>query len=362
MQVPTIRDVYRARQTIAPYFQRTPLHYSMGLSEMLDAEVYIKHEEHLPLGAFKSRGGVNLLFNLSEEEKRRGLITSSTGNHGQSLASAGREFGARVLIGLPENANPVKVAAMRSLGAELIFHGETFDDARDYCERLAREEGYRYVHAVNEPHLIAGVGTASLEIIEDLPDVDVIMLPLGGGSGIAVNEPHLIAGVGTASLEIIEDLPDVDVIMLPLGGGSGIAGACIVAKAIDSGIQVIAVQSEAAPAAYLSWKQGELVDAPMETFAEGVATKSGYELPQRIMRGMLDDFLLVSDDDIRRAIGLLVEKAHTLAEPAGATALAGAVKHANSLKGKKVSVTISGANITADRLAEALKVYQESER
>ena len=324
MQVPTIRDVYRARQTIAPYFQRTPLHYSMGLSETLDAEVYIKHEEHLPLGAFKSRGGLNLLFNLSEEEKRRGLITSSTGNHGQSLASAGREFGVRVLIGLPENANPVKVAAMRSLGAELIFHGETFDDARDYCERLAREEGYRYVHAVNEPHLIAGVGTASLEIIEDLPDVDVIMLPLGGGSGIA--------------------------------------GACIVAKAIDSGIQVIAVQSEAAPAAYLSWKQGELVDAPMETFAEGVATKSGYELPQRIMRDMLDDFLLVSDDDIRRAIGLLVEKAHTLAEPAGATALAGAVKHANSLKGKKVSVTISGANITADRLAEALKVYQESER
>ena len=324
MQVPTIRDVYRARQTIAPYFQRTPLHYSMGLSEMLDAEVYIKHEEHLPLGAFKSRGGINLLFNLSEEEKRRGLITSSTGNHGQSLARAGREFGVRVLIGLPENANPVKVAAMRSLGAELIFHGETFDDARDYCERLAREEGYRYVHAVNEPHLIAGVGTASLEIIEDLPDVDVIMLPLGGGSGIA--------------------------------------GACIVAKAIDPGIQVIAVQSEAAPAAYLSWKQGELVDAPMETFAEGVATKSGYELPQRIMRDMLDDFLLVSDDDIRRAIGLLVEKAHTLAEPAGATALAGAVKHANSLKGKKVSVTISGANITADRLAEALKVYQESER
>ena len=324
MQVPTIRDVYRARQTIAPYFQRTPLHYSMGLSEMLDAEVYIKHEEHLPLGAFKSRGGLNLLFNLGEEEKRRGLITSSTGNHGQSLASAGREFGVRVLIGLPENANPVKVAAMRSLGAELIFHGETFDDARDYCERLAREEGYRYVHAVNEPHLIAGVGTASLEIIEDLPDVDVIMLPLGGGSGIA--------------------------------------GACIVAKAIDPGIQVIAVQSEAAPAAYLSWKQGELVDAPMETFAEGVATKSGYELPQRIMRDMLDDFLLVSDDNIRRAIGLLVEKAHTLAEPAGATALAGAVKHANSLKGKKVSVTISGANITADRLAEALKVYQESER
>ena len=320
MQAPTIRDVYRARKTIAPHFQPTPLQYSMGLSELLGAEVYIKHEEHLPLGAFKSRGGMNLLANLSSEEKRRGLITSSTGNHGQSIASAGREFGVRVLIGLPENANPVKVEAMRSLGAELIFHGETFDDAREHCERLAREEGYRYVHAVNEPLLIAGVGTASLEIIEEMPDIDVLMLPLGGGSGIA--------------------------------------GACIVAKAIDPSIQVFAVQSEAAPAAYLSWKRGEMVEAPMETFAEGVATKSGYELPQRIMADLLDDFLLVSDDDIRGAIGLLVEKAHTLAEPAGATAVAGAVKHADRLKGKKVSITVSGANITAKRLAEALEVYQ----
>ncbi len=322
MQAPTIRDVYRARRTIAPYFQRTPLHYSMGLSELLEADVYIKHEEHLPLGAFKSRGGINLLSNLSEEEKRQGLITSSTGNHGQSIASAGREFGVRVLIGLPENANPVKVAAMRSLGAELIFHGENFDDAREYCERLAREEGYRYVHAVNEPLLIAGVGTASLEIIEELPDIDVMLLPLGGGSGIA--------------------------------------GACIVAKSIDPSIQVYAVQSEAAPAAYLSWKKGELVEAPMDTFADGIATKAGYGLPQQIMADLLDDFLLVSDDDIRRAIGLLVEKAHTLAEPAGATALAGAVRHADRLKGKKVSVTVSGANITAERLAEALAIYGET--
>ena len=322
MLAPTIRDVYRAKRLIAPYYQRTPLHHSMGLSELLEAEVYIKHEEYLPLGAFKSRGGVNLLANLTPEERQRGLITASTGNHGQSIASAGKEFGARVLIGLPENANPVKVAAMKALGAELIFHGENFDDAREHCELLAREEGYRFVHAVNEPLLIAGVGTASLEIVEDLPDVEVMMLPLGGGSGIA--------------------------------------GACIVAKAIDSSIQVIAVQSDAAPAAYLSWKQGEIAEAPTATFAEGVATKSGYELPQQIMADMLDDFLLVSDDDIRRAIGLLVEKAHTLAEPAGAIALAGAVKHADMLRGKKVSITVSGANITVERLAESLAVYRES--
>ena len=322
MTTPTLRDVYRARQTIAPHFPGipTPLHYSIGLSQLLDAEVYLKHEAHLPLGAFKSRGGINLLSNLTDEERRRGLITASTGNHGQSIANAGRHFGARVMIGLPENANPVKVAAMQALGAELIFHGQTFDHARQHCERLALEEGYRYVHPVNEPLLIAGVATAALEIIEALPDVDVMLLPLGGGSGIS--------------------------------------GACIVAKAIDPAIQVYAVQSESAPAAYLSWRQGEIVEAPMDTFAEGIATQSGYELPQSIMAQHLDDFLLVTDDDIRRAIGLLIEKAHTLAEPAGATALAGAVKQAPRLRGKKVAITISGANITAQRLAEALNVYQ----
>ena len=322
MQPPTLKDIYQARRTIAPHFPRTPLHYSAGLSGLLNAEVYIKHEEYLPLGAFKSRGGINLLSSLTAEERARGLITASTGNHGQSLANAGREFGARVLIGLPEHANPVKVAAMRALGAELVFHGANFDEARAHCERLAREEGYRFVHPVNEPLLIAGVGTASLEVIEDLPEVEALLLPLGGGSGIS--------------------------------------GACIVAKAIDPSIEVIAVQSEAAPAAYLSWKSGQTVEADTSTFAEGVATKTAYELPQAIMADKLDDFLLVSDDDIRRAIGLLVEHAHTLAEPAGATALAGAVKHASHLRGKKVAITVSGANITADTLAEALKVYAES--
>ena len=323
VQAPTLKDIYRARRTIGPYFSKTPLHYCAGLSQYLEAEVYLKHEEYLPLGAFKSRGGINLLANLTQEERERGLITASTGNHGQSIASACREFGARAMIGLPENANPLKVAAMRALGAELVFHGSNFDEAREHCETLAREEGYRYVHAVNEPLLIAGVATASLEIIEDLPDVEVMMLPIGGGTGVS--------------------------------------GACIVAKTIDPGVQVFAVQSEAAPAAYLSWKNGEIAQADMATFAEGVATKSGYELPQSIMAGLLDDFFLVSDDDIRHAIGLMVEKAHTLAEPAGAVALAGAVQHPERIHDKKVAITVTGANITADNLAGALRVYRERE-
>jgi threonine dehydratase len=320
MQVPTLRDVYRAKKTIAPHIARTPLHYSPGLSEMLSAEVYLKHEEYLPLGAFKGRGGINLLANLSDEEKERGLITASSGNHGQSMASACKLFGVKAIIGLPEDANPNKVAAMRALGAELIFHGADFDAARLHCERLAKEEGYRFVHPVNDPLLIAGVATQALETVEDLPDVEVLMLPLGGGSGIS--------------------------------------GACIVAKGIDPSIEVLAVQSEQAQAGYLSWKKGEIVESEMNTVAEGIATRSGYELAQQIMADLLDDFLLVSDDEIHQAIGTLVDKAHTLAEGAGATALAGAIRYPEKVKGKKVAVTISGGNITVDQLRESLKVYQ----
>ena len=322
MDIPTLRDVFYARDTIAPHFPRTPLIYSAALSECLDAEVYLKHEEHLPLGAFKSRGGINLLAGMSEEERARGVITASSGNHGQSIASACHMFGARALIGLPVDANPNKVASMKALGAQLIFHGANFDEAREHCERLAQEEGYRYVHPVNEPALIAGVGTASLEIIEDLPDVEVMMLPIGGGSGVS--------------------------------------GACVVAGAINPTIQVVAVQSEAAPAAFLSWQQGQLVSAPMQTWVEGTATAVGYELPQRIMRHHLHDFLLVTEDDIKRAVAMLVEKAHTLAEGAGATALAGAVRHPELVRGKKVSITITGANITLAQLRDCINVYLDS--
>ena len=320
MNAPTLRDVYRAKKTIAPHIPRTPLHYSAGLSSMLEAEVYLKHEEYLPLGAFKGRGGINLLANLSEEEKELGLITASSGNHGQSMASACKMFGVKAVIGLPEDANPNKVAAMRALGAELIFHGADFDAARLHCEQLAKEEGYRFVHPVNDPLLVAGVGTQALETIEDLPDVQVLMIPLGGGSGVS--------------------------------------GACIVAKGIDPAIKVLAVQSEQAPAGYLSWKQGEIVESEMNTFAEGVATASGYELAQAIIKELLDDFLLVSDDEIRRAIGTLVDKAHTLAEGAGATALAGAIRYPEKVKGKKVAITVSGANITVEQLRKSLEVYQ----
>jgi threonine dehydratase len=320
MKRPTLHDVLEARKTISPYLSRTPLHYYAALSRFLDAEVRLKHENHHALGAFKVRGGVNLLAHMSEEDRSRGVITASSGNHGQSVAYACKLFGARAIIGLPQGANPLKAQSMRDLGAELIFHGKHFDEAREHCERLAKEEGYRYVHPVNEPLIIAGVATESLEIIEDFPDVDYIFAPMGGGTGAA--------------------------------------GACIVAKAANPDIKVIAVQSAQAPAGYLSWKKGEITDAPMETIAEGMATATAYELTQGILRDLLDDFLLVDDGEIDRAIAMLIEKAHTLAEGAGAAPLAGAIKYREQIKGKKVALIITGGNITLGRLREVLDAYQ----
>ena len=320
MERPTFRDVLDARRTIAPYVSRTPLISYAALDSFIGAEVRLKHENHHPLGAFKVRGGINFLAHLSEEQRRRGLTTASTGNHGQSVANACRLFGAKAVIVVPKNANPLKVKSMENLGAEVLFHGGNFDEARGYSERLAKEEGYRYVHAADEPLLVAGVATFALEIIEDFPDVEYILVPLGGGSGAA--------------------------------------GASIVAKAVNPNIRVVAVQSEQAPAGYLSWMNRRITEAPMHTIAEGLATQTGYELPQSIIWDLLDDFLLVSDEEIARAIAILIEKAHTLAEEAGAAALAGAIKMKDELKGKRVAVVVTGSNITLDRLKEALELYQ----
>lgn len=313
---PTLHDVISARGRIAPYVWRTPLHHYLGLDAMLDAEVWVKHENHQRLGAFKMRGGINLLSRLTDEEKRRGVITASSGNHGQSIAYAAGILGVKCIVCVPEGANPGKVEAIQNLGAEVVHHGPYFDITNEYAQRLAKEEGYRYIHAVNEPLLIAGVGTYTLEILEYLPDVDCIIVPLGGGSGAC--------------------------------------GTCIVAKSVNPDIKVIAVQAEAAQAAYLSWKAGDIVEAPMESAAEGLATGRGYELPQSILRDLLDDFILVSDAEMEQAIVTHLEKTHNLTEHAGAASLAGALKIKDQLRGKKVALVMSGGNLSLDHLKKAL--------
>jgi threonine dehydratase len=244
------------------------------------------------------------------------VIAASTGNHGQSIAYAAQLFGVKAIICVPEGANPVKVESMQALGAEIIVHGRDFDDARLHCEALASEHGYRYVHSGNEPGLIAGVATLTLEVVEERPDIDVIVVPVGGGSGAA--------------------------------------GACIVARAVGRPAEVIGVQSEAAPAAFRSWKERRVVEDRTATFAEGLATRVGFELPQSILWEGLSDFVLIGEDDIRRATVLMIEKTRNLVEPAGAAPLAAVMKLPDRFAGKRVAMICSGGNISPGQLRDLL--------
>jgi threonine dehydratase len=316
MVAPSFNDVLEARERIRPYLKPTALYRYPALDELVGTETWVKHENHQPICAFKVRGGINLVSQLSDAERQQGVVTASTGNHGQSIAYAARLFGVRAIICVPEGANPVKIKSIRGLGAEIVTHGKDFDEAREHCERLAKEHGYRYIHSGNEPHLIAGVATETLEILEEQPSIDVILVPVGGGSGIS--------------------------------------GACIVAKKINPDIRVIGVQSAEAPAAYRSWKERRLLTDQNRTIAEGMATRVAFELPQRILWEMLDDFVLVPDSELRQAVRLMIETTRNLAEPAGAAALAGALKLRTELNGKRIALILSGGNITPAQLREWL--------
>ncbi len=313
--MPTLHDIIAARPHVYRYLKPTPLYHYRGLSDLLGAEVWVKHENHHPVGAFKVRGGLNLAAHLNEQKRRAGLFTASTGNHGQSIAFAARVNGIKATIAVPEGANPAKVAAMRGLGAEVVFHGRDFDTAREWIMGQAEADGGRFVGPTEE---------------------------------------HLICGVGTYGLEIVEELPDVDTIIVPVGAGSGACGTSIAAKSINPKIQVIAAQSAQAPAMQLSWKSGQLVTANMQTFAEGVATRVPFANTQRIMRHYLDDFVLVDDALIKQAIVLHLEHTRNLAEGAGAVSLAAALQIKERLAGQKVVLILSGGNLALEKLRDIL--------
>ena len=312
---PTHEGVLAARERIAPYLRPTPLRTYPSLDRLVGAEVWIKHENHLPTGAFKIRGGINLASQLDDEERSAGLIAASTGNHGQSIAYSAKLFGIEATICVPERANRAKVAAMKDLGATIVEHGKDFDDAKARAEELANRHGYRYVNSGNEPDLIEGVGTYMQEIVDE---------------------------------------QEIDVVVVPVGGGSGAAGTCIVSKAQGREIEVIGVQAEAAPAAYLSWRTRSLIEDEMKTAAEGLATRAPFELPQRVMWDLLDDFVLVSEDDIFSATETMIDLTRNLVEGAGAASLAGALNIRSRLSGKRVALICSGGNITVDQLRALL--------
>jgi threonine dehydratase len=313
---PTFKNILEAREIIKTYLPKTPLYSYPAINDLLGTSVFIKHENHLPTVSFKIRGGINLMHNLGPEERERGVVTASTGNHALSIATAGRLFSVPVTIVMPEESNPVKVKAIRSLGAEIIFHGQIFEEAKDFADRLGKEKSIRFVHPANEPHLIAGVATYAVEIMEDCPQVDVIMVPVGGGSGAS--------------------------------------GCCLVAREMKPGAQVIGVQAEKAPAAYLSWKSRTIVTSVMETEAEGLQTQMGYELTQAILQDFLSDFILVSEEEMASAILIYLELARNLCEEAGASPLAAALKTKERLKEKTVVLILSGSNISLERLRRLL--------
>lgn len=316
LKEPDLHDVFRARQNIATHLRATPLYRNAALSTLLSTDVWVKHENFQPVGAFKVRGGVNLIAQLSDDERRSGVTTASTGNQGQSVAFAARQFGVAATVYVPEGANPLKVSSIRAMGAEVVHFGRDFDDARVECERVAELRGVRYVHSGDEPDLIAGVATQMLEVIEELPDVDVVFVPIGGGSGAA--------------------------------------GTCIVAKAIRPEIRVVGVQSDAAPSAYHSWQTGDVVEAPTSTAAEGLATRLPFALPQRILRRLLDDFVLVSEDELRASTLTMIEATRSLVELAAGASLAGALRLRDELRDRRVVLVCSGGNINLSQLGALL--------
>ena len=314
----TYHDILDALPRVHEFLQPTPLYEWPGLSERLGCRFFLKHENHQPVGAFKVRGGINLLSTLSEEERRDGILGCSTGNHGQSLAYAARKFDTKCTIVVPKQNNPDKNRAIRRLGAELIEQGRDFDEAREFLETELVPQGGRYVHSANEPMLIAGVGTMACEIFDQLPEPDVILVPIGLGSGVC--------------------------------------GTCLVAKHVRPATQVIGVQAEGAAAVAASWRTGtrQMIDHA-DTWAEGMATRMPSEMTLAIMRELMDDVLLVSDEELRRACYSILKETHNLAEGAGAAALAAAYKHRDRFTGRTVVGILSGGNLDLAELPRILK-------
>ncbi|KAJ8142485.1 hypothetical protein OY671_004373 [Metschnikowia pulcherrima] len=318
---PTSRDVLDARRLLATHLQPTPARTYPALDRATGAHVVVKHENHQPTGAFKVRGALNSLSRLTPDERAHGVTAFSTGNHAQAVAHAARTTATPCTIVMPTDPNPTKADAVRDLGARLVLSGTTFDDAREHATALAAEDRSRLVSAANEPLLVAGVATAYLELLADAPDLDVLVVPVGGGSGAAA--------------------------------------ACLVAQALAPGLEVVAVQSAASPAAHDSWRARDLVARPNTSRAEGLATGTGFALTQAVSREHLDDFVLVDDDTIDRAAALYLTAARTVAEGAGAAALAAVLADPDRFAGRRVGVVCSGGNASP---AESRRVSAHSPR
>ena len=314
---PTLDEIRKAAETIGGVIPLpTPLLFSSGLSKALGAEVFLKLETMTPIGSFKLRGGIHLISEMHSSHRASGVITASTGNHGQSIAYAAACFSVKAHIVVPIDANPDKVSSIKQLGADVIFFGERFDDARREAERLADTNGYLYIHPA---------------------------------------ERGLIAGVGSAAIEVLEvQAPETEIVVVPVGGGSGACGWIAARDGLQHEAEIWATQSLQAPAVHDSWRSGHLLERSNTTFAEGLATAMPFEDPLSLLRQGLNDFLVVDDSAIADAMRKLIDLAHILAEPAGACSVAAAYQSIDRIRDRRIVLVISGANVTREQLKSVL--------
>ena len=317
-KIPSFSDVYLACQTVSKYLKPTPLLHSRQLSHLLDCEAYLKLENLQPTRAFKVRGGVWYMSRMKPTLGRKGIITASTGNHAQSLAYAGKLFDIPVRVVMPEGVPQGKIDSTKDLGAEVILHGSYFEQALEHAMMLGVKEGFQFVHGINEPILYEGVGTMHLEIFQELPDVEVVFNPIGGGSGIG--------------------------------------GASIVYKSLNPKIRLIGAQAQGASAFYQSWKSGSLIkSSEVKTKAEGLATSRAYELPMEILQHGLDDIVLLSEEELANGVKTIFETTRQVAELSGAASTAAAMKIKETIRGKKVAMVLTGGNISSEMFSQIIR-------
>jgi len=308
---------FMARSVIYKYLNRTNLTHYSELSRLIGCQAFVKHENHNPTGSFKIRGALNFFHHMSREELDAGILVATRGNHGLAMAWAGQWFNVPCTVVVPENNNPEINRTIESYKAELIVHGEDFYDAQSYCEELVDTAGYYYVQQGNEPEILNGLATMGLEIMEDLPDVDTIICPIGGGAGCA------------SILKMVH--------------------------AIRPDIEIIGVEPVNAPSFYNSWKKGEIVTLDYaNTVADGLAARSVFHLPYVMLKDTISDVVLLTEEEILEGIRMALTATHNLAEAAGAVSLMAAYKIKDRLAGKKVVMIMSGGNMSMDTLKTAL--------
>jgi threonine dehydratase len=314
----SFQNILKASRRIRNFVTRTPTYRSVVFSQRTGAEVYLKLECFQPVGVFKIRGAVNKLCSLSPSELKKGLVTPSSGNHGLSVAYAAKISGTKAVVVVPENAVKEKVEAIENYGAEVVKYGKDYDEAYSKALAIQKKTKNTFVHPFNDLYVISGQGTIGLELLEDIPDLNTIVVPVGGGG--------LISGIAIA------------------------------AKTLKPNIKIIGVQAKGAPAIYRSWKAGRIVEIDsVKTVADGLASRKPLDLTFKIIRKHVDDILLVTDSEIGEAVLELLREAHILAEPSGAASLAALLFRYHPKPKEKVAIIISGANISTDYLASLLK-------